>query len=183
MSVIPITSNVAVYRYGDTLAVPTFTADRSVNWTTDSGVVAPLVGVSTVLTAVNQTRVVTVTGVSGGNSGSLSIQVYATFPVQPNYGYEIEWDDKTLMSIAEDQTVIARIKSPDKRSWQLQFPNRPLTEYNTLKNFWSYHRKVIPFYYLDLAIAELKLCRFDSGLRTTPVGPDQFSMTCVVKEI
>lgn len=187
-----VTQNKTVHRSGDT-PLPNFTevgrVGTHVDWTTSSGTLSVLTGDVTVLTPLNRTELITVTALDKNSSNVTlstvikSVQVYGTFPLQPNYPYDVEFDDKTLVSIAEDGTAVFRVKSPIRRSWQLSMPNRPFTEYSLLNPFYQYHKKFREFYYYDLAINELILVRFDSSLKVTPIGPDQFTMSCVVKEI
>lgn len=187
-----VTQNETTFRYGD-LPLPTFTASgitgTHVTWETTSGALSPTTGTSTTLTPNNETRLISVTAKDRAvddtvlNTVVKTVQIYSTFPLQPNYGYEIEMDDTTLISLAEDKTAVIRKKAGVKKVWQLQLPLRPLTEYETLRDFWLFHGKVLSFYYYDLAITELKMVRFDSALRITPAGPDSYSMTCVVREV
>lgn len=184
MALIPITVAPPVYRYGDSsIALPLFSADRIVTWSTSAGTLTSTISSATRLNAPNLSQTIIVTGTSGGDTGSMAITVWGTFPLQPNYGYDYELDDKTLISVAEDGSTVRRQKSGIKASWQLNMPNRPLTEYQTLRDFHAYHKKVIPFYYYDLAIGELRMVYFDSSLKVTVSGPDSISMSCLVREV
>src|SRR3954467_14115707 len=147
MALIPITVAPPVFRYGDTIALPLFSADRVVAWATTAGTLSSSNSSTTRLTPPNRSQQIIVTGTSGPDSGSASVTIWATFPLQPNYGYDYELDEKTLISIAEDGSTVRRQKGNIKASWQLTMPQRPLSEFQILRDFHAYHKKLIPFYY------------------------------------
>jgi hypothetical protein len=133
----------------------------------------------------NKSTFVNVVATNSGNESSnpLTVTSYGKFPLQPIFGYDIDIDDKTLISVAEDGTTVRRLKGIEKRVWTLQMPNRPLSEYITLRNFFLFHRKLKEFYYEDLAIQEMKIVQFDSGIKVTPNNHNSISMSCVVREV
>jgi hypothetical protein len=133
----------------------------------------------------NRTKIASVTASDESDTqvASATLSVYATFPLQPQFGYETDLDNKTLVSVAEDGSAVFRKKGGAKRSWQLQFPRRPQSEYVVLRDFWQYHEKTIEFYYYDLPLSEIKLVRFDSGLRVSPENMNLISMSCVLREV
>jgi hypothetical protein len=134
--------------------------------------------------AYNRTKIGTVSASDTvGGTSIASLSIYATFPLQPHFGYEVDYDNKTLVSVAEDGTAVFRKKSSAKMSWTLQFPRRPLSERTILKAFWDYHEKTVEFYYYDLALNELRLVRFDSGIRVSPDNMNLINMSCVLREI
>jgi hypothetical protein len=190
---VDVSVDIPVIRYTPytTQLKPLVTANMSVEWTTSVGTVNPSSGNSTFFTPPNQTRVATVTGTSGVEHDSAAIQVYATIPFQPHFGYELDWDNKTLRSEAEDGSAVLRVKGPIKKSWQVAFNNIPSDEWILLREFFKWHQKHIPFYYEDLAVPDntgsgesniLLLVTFDAGLKVTVAGPQRFNITTAFRE-
>lgn len=115
--------------------------------------------------------------------GTLVVSIAGVFPVQPNFSYELNADNITLTSPAEDGSRVHRLKGAAKLSLNLQFNERPFTEYKAIYDFWQTHQKHIPFYYRDLVFNKLYYVTFDSGVRIQPLGPDRISITCVLREV
>ncbi len=117
--------------------------------------------------------------------GNLTFDTYGVFPVQPNYAYETNLDNNTLISRAEDGTSTFRVKGTTsrKKTLSLQFNSRPFSEFQLLYNFWMYHQKHIRFYYRDLVYDETYLMVHDSGLKYQASGPDQITISVVLREI
>lgn len=114
---------------------------------------------------------------------SYTLKINGLFPGQPNYSYEINIDDNTLVSYAEDKSAIYRIKGQPIRSWTLQFNERPYLEYQDAYQFWMYHKKYISFYYVDLVYGMKTLVTFDSGIRTQAISPNSISFSFVVRQV
>lgn len=192
MAVIPISPSSGTLRYTPSTTSFGFAADRTVTWSANNGgSVSPGSGSSTVLTVPNFSQVVSISGISGSDAGSAPLTVWATFPVQPRFGYELDMDNKTLVSYSEDGTPVFRVKSGIRRSWQLQFPDTPQNEWRLIREFWNFHQKHIAFYYEDDEILEniggvetptLRLVTFDAGLKIIASGPDRYAITTVVRE-
>jgi hypothetical protein len=193
MALIPITPLSTTKRYAVATKTQVFTADRSVTWSASGGAtVQPAVGVSTTVSFPNKTQTVVVSAVSGGDSGNASLIVYGTWPVFPHFGYEVPFDDKTLVSYAEDGSAVFRRKGNVKLSWSLNFNNTPTEDLILMRDFWNHHRKDTPFYFEDLELPEnvlgvelptLKLVTADSGLRVVVEGPDRYTVSVSLKEV
>ncbi len=193
MANIPITPLSTTERYLPSAHTQSFTADRSVTWSATGGAtVAPSVGVSTVVTFPNRTQTIIVTGVSGPDSGSASLTVYGTWPVYPHLGYEVQLDNKTLVSYAEDGSAVFRRKGSTRRSWTLGFRNTTAEDWQLIREFWNFHQKDLPFYFDDLELLEnvagsevptTRLVTLDSGVKVTVTGPVLYDIDLVVREL
>lgn len=116
------------------------------------------------------------------NQATKAISIVSSFPVQPNYTYELSIDNNTLASYAEDGTGTFRKKGNSKKILSLQFIDRPFEEYQLLVNFWNVHEKHSKFVYEDLVYNDTYLMRFDSGFRTTVQGPDRITIQVTLRE-
>lgn len=119
---------------------------------------------------------------SSTNMGTANLTSFGVFPVQPNFSYDVSFDNKTLISFAEDGSATYRVKSPPKRSINLVFNNRPYSDYVKIYDFWQAHQKHIQFYYVDYVYGLTYKVVHDSGLKVQTVGPDQHTMTIVLRE-
>jgi hypothetical protein len=193
MAVIPITPSTYTFRASPkSTFTPLFTADRSVTWSSTDGAPFPLIATAASLGSIpNRTQTIILTGTSGADSGTATISVYGTFPVQPHYNYSLDIDNKTLASYSEDGTAEFRKKGKLRRIWQLSFLKSPTSDWTLIRDFWNNHEKHIPFYYQDIAVQEsiggvetpvLRLVTFDSGLKVVPNGPDAFTINIVLRE-
>jgi hypothetical protein len=174
---------------------PTVTGSASAAWSVTGvgGSVSPGSGLTTLFTPPNKTGTARVTGVAAGpETDFVDILVYATVPIQPNFGYELDFDNNTLRSPAEDGGAVLRRKGIHKRSWQVQYNNLDNTEWTLLREFYKYHLKDIPFYMEDLAVLDnvggpdvytLALVTFDSGLKVTVAGDSRYNVTAAYKEV
>lgn len=114
--------------------------------------------------------------------GSISFQLYGVFPVQPNYAFELNEDNNTLSSFAEDGTAVFRKKGSIRKSINLNFTARKYSEYLLIHNFWQWHQKHLKFYYRDFDFAQNYLVTHDSGLRVQVLAPDSITMAIVIRE-
>ena len=117
------------------------------------------------------------------NQGIKTLQVYGVFPEQPNYSYEINQDNVTLVSFAEDRSAKYKVKSGIKRTLSPQFVQRPVSEYINIQEFWELHQKHLSFYYKDIDFDKTYLMVFDSGIRLQINGPDNVTISFVLREI
>lgn len=117
------------------------------------------------------------------NEGVTTLSVVGLLPVQPNYTYDVTEDNNTLVSVAEDGTSTFRIKSKAKKSLNLQFIERPFSEYQQLADFWRAHQRHEKFFYLDVIYNDIYLMRFDSPLRTAVQAPDSITIQLTLKEV
>lgn len=193
---IPLTANPGAYRYNtvDLEAPKPIVSTNNgsvVNWSTSAGTVLPVVGTNTTLIAPNRTQRVVVTATGDSDVGSIGIDIIATFPIQPNFGYDVTLANKTIPSYGEDDSVVFRVKGLPRRRWNLPINGSPGWEYLALLDFWAHHQKHIPFYYEDLAALEyvngilvptMRLVTFDSDYAVIVAGPDSYNIQVVVKE-
>ncbi len=170
-----------------------FSANQSVSWSANNGgVVSSASGNSTNLIVPNKSQSITLTAIAGGDSGTAIATVYGQIPIQPHLGYEVTMDNRTLVSYAEDGTAVFRRKGPIRRSWQLAYRNTPQADMMLFRNFWNWHQKDIPFYYIDIILPENilgvetstnRLVTFDSQLKVVVQGVDRFELSAVVREL
>jgi hypothetical protein len=182
-------SNGAHFVNGETL--PHYSAAGStgvVTWSDGGkgGSFVPATGIATDYTPLNRTQsiVITATDSGAGGVGTKSLSVVGTFPLQPDKGYELDTDDDTQESLARDKSRTTRQDGPVTESRQLELLARIVDERIELKSFWLCHRKVIHFYYYDVATGELVAeVWFDSGLkqRVAVDAPNSFDMSVVIK--
>jgi hypothetical protein len=117
------------------------------------------------------------------NVASATISVSGLFPVEPNYTFERDEDNNTLVSVAEDGSSIFRKKGDIKKSLSLQFNERPYTEYALINDFWKAHEKHNQFIFRDLTMSDSYIMRFDAGLRINVQGPDSVTIQVSLKEV
>lgn len=191
---VTVNSDMPTVRYMPyaTQVQPHITASTSVTWSAADGTISPSTGTSAFFTPPNKTKVVRITGdAGGGDTNFVDIQVYATIPIQPNWGFEQDWDNKTLRSEAEDGTAKLRRKGPIKRNWQFAWNNVDSADWIILREFFKFHQKDLQWYYEDLGVPDntgsgeaniLVLGTFDSGLKVTVAGPQRFNITTAFRE-
>lgn len=126
---------------------------------------------------------------NAANFGDVAVSVFGRLPHQPNWGIELDLDDKTLVSVAEDDSTIFSLKRGPLQTWRMQWINRPFREKEDLKSFWKWHRKFRFWYYQDESEGdevgfepETYLVRFDSGLKIVPGDYDNFNITAIVTQ-
>lgn len=169
-----ISSTVTEYRFGDTEApaieLSATDNDGDVNWSTDSGFLDTPVGLSSILSPLNRTQVVTVTATDDSDTVTLTIQVWATLPVQPKWTIEVDI-------------------APPLVRWPMAYEKREMQEYWDLLSFFRFHGKAvleiseaedgsvkvrvlqgIPFYVADIASGLLAKVYFDSNFRASADG-------------
>ena len=151
------------------------------------GTFNPAVGTETDYTPANKTRsiIITATDSGAGGVGTKALSVKATFPLEPNRGFDIDTDDDTKESFARDKSRTTRQDGPVLERRALELLGRLIaTERAELRTFWLWHRKTIPFYFKDNATGELVAnCTHDSGLKqqVSPDDPNACNMSVVVK--
>lgn len=123
------------------------------------------------------------TDTDGAKQGVLTFDIYGVFPVQPNYPYEINVDNKTLASYAEDGSAVFRVKGSQKKSLSLQFNQRPFTEYESIYEFWEWHQKNLTFVYRDVVFDLIYFVVNDSGIKIQASGMDNITMSLVLREV
>lgn len=164
------------YRIGDAatgaLLFTATGATGTVNWSSNSGAMSPATGAGSTLDPVNRTQLVTVTAEDDVATVTKTIQIYATFPVQPKW--EVEGD----------------IDPPIVR-WPMAYEKRSYAEYWGMLQFFKWHQKAVleiseaedgtvsvrivkgkPFYVYDIASGLLAKVYFDSNVRHSEVAPN-----------
>lgn len=117
------------------------------------------------------------------NQGVKTLVVHGIFPEQPNYSYELNQDNTTLVSFAEDKSARYKVKGGLKKNLNLQFTQRSYNEYLSINNFWLAHQKHLSFYYKDIDFAETYRMVFDSGLRVQVNSPNSITISFVLREV
>jgi hypothetical protein len=112
-----------------------------------------------------------------------TVAVTGLFPLQPNYTYEISTDVGILTSPAIDGTEKRRKKSKERRVYNLQFNDRPYSEYQQVLAFWNAHEKHEKFVYYDIDMAEALIMRFDAPLGINVLGTSNIEIKAVLKEV
>lgn len=197
----------AVYRAGATVPVgspnprqyvlgenglPTFTGNGSgstVTWSDGGagGAFAPAVtanGVATTYTPLNRTKAIVITGTdtaTPANIGTTTLQVNATQPLNPVADYDTDSDQDTEVSKARDKSEVRATFGPVFDTTPLQWIGRHYPQWRMMRDFWDYHTKVIPFYFVDQETLEMYLVTYESALRQKKRGSNQFDMSATIK--
>jgi hypothetical protein len=156
-----------------------------VNWTDTGagGTFQLLSNTSAIYLPADRTQQVTVTGVDtgAGGSGSTTIQVTATFPLQPTRGYETQLDRDTKLHRARGGTRYFREDYDTEVALNLSMDTRSRDETLALRDFWNFHRKITPFYYLDVETGMLNLVRFESAISYKFDGAAAWDLSVAVR--
>ena len=123
----------------------------------------------------NETKVVTITATAAttGGAGSKTLDVSATFPIAGNWGSEGNLDRETTVQKARGGTRYLREEDATEFGQQIDCLGRRVADEGAaLLAFWRFHRKVIPFYFLDTDTGELQKVYFVSGVRWKKGGGD-----------
>jgi hypothetical protein len=179
------------YVTGET-PLPQFTGTGSganINWS-DGGVggtfnpATTANGQATTYTPTNEERVVTILGTDSGtpaNTGTNTITIQATIPLNPAMGYETDSDQDTKSLEAKDKTPAIATYGPIFDSTPLQWMGRVKVQWQMLRNFWNYHRRVKLVWFVDQETGEMYRVRFDSALRQKKNGANHFDMSATIK--
>lgn len=146
--------------------------------------VNPTQGDTTTLTASNQTATIIVAARdANGVKAAQVVQVYATFPLVADKGFELEDAPQALVSISDDKkNKTVRYKGGKVRSWTLQFKGRKRSDYDTAKAFLDGHEIDLPFYLDERILGTLAFVKADSSLKTTPNLTNLIDFDFIVKE-
>jgi hypothetical protein len=118
----------------------------------------------------------------GVTTVNLLIDVFATFPFQPDWGFNAEVDEKTDISEAEDGSETYGV-GPFFGTWDLAFNDREHAEYMEAIRFKLAHKKSRFWYLEDKGLEERAFVRFDSSLKRSPINADSKSYAFAVKAI
>lgn len=173
----------AKFRVRGALPLPQFTAsglEDLVSWS-DNGAGGTFEVFSTfneiaVYTPANKTQVVTITANDSDESGEYALTVFGTIPVHPQLGYEIELDAETKTKKAKDGTQYHREDEPPTMGWAYAWDNRMDDEHAEMRQFWFNHRRVTPFYLVDVEGDVLNRVKFVSALKSAPNGANRWAM-------
>lgn len=102
----------------------------------------------------------------------VSIDVYATFPFQADWGFQAQLDIAKEISKAEDNSESYRILSGPFAAWPLAYNDREHTEYLEALAFWAFHGYSRWFYLDENGFEETQLVRFDSAFQRSPLYAD-----------
>lgn len=115
--------------------------------------------------------------------GTAYITVSGLFPLQPNYTYNQSTDVGIITSTAIDGSEKRRRKTKQRKTINLQFTERPYSEYKLLADFWKAHEKHEKFVFQDLVLGESYTMRFDAPLSTNMKGPDTVDIQATLREV
>lgn len=170
-----ITSSKTIYRVGEP-DPPTFSvagATGPVHWSCNHGACIPDdVTEGVILSPANRSyymavgdpAVVTVHDTVADVSASVSIDIFATLPFTPDYGYEPEFGENTEISPAEDGTETIFEDVPFA-VFPLRFLDREADEAKAAIEFWGFHRMTRRFYVVDITLGQIVFGRFDSTIK------------------
>lgn len=138
-----------------------------VEWSVNYGAMAPAVGVMSVLSPLNLTRTVIVTGKDTGTDpwteATATLEIEGTFPVIASRGVESDVNPGFEVSIPEAGPPKFRIL-PRTAQWPLVFRVRQFMDYVGARDFLIAH-ETLPFWYEDFSLGELRKVYQDSALR------------------
>lgn len=132
-------------------------------------------------TPANKTQVVTITGTDSLGNSETTIDIMGTFPLAETLGNEGGLERVTTEQRAVGGEKYYREEYDTEFETQLDCLGRQSDEVTALQAFWRHHRKINPFYYIDLETGVEQIVRFTSGLKWKRDGGDSTSLYCNVK--
>jgi hypothetical protein len=177
---------------GETL--PTYTANApsgAVNWSDNGagGSFSPASGNSTTYTPPNQSRnsengnSITITATDSANFVNASLDVYSSFPLSFDYGYDADLVEKSKISYSEDDTPVVREQGTVKRQWSVGCLGRSRADTVLAEAHFSFHRIARKFYLVDDELNVIKLVRYDtSKLGVKVVTANSNDITALFRE-
>lgn len=129
----------------------------------------------------NRSRIVTLTVTDSIGPVDITLDVKATWPINPHQGYEFDTPSNSKVIVAKDETP--RFRRMPKRSavWTDFFLNRTIRDVSVAKDFEKFHDIDIEFYYIDPELVQTILVRLDSSVRVKIDGANNFEMSCIFK--
>lgn len=121
---------------------------------------------------INGNEAVVITATDDAESVSVSVDVFATFPYQADWGFQSPIDEDTEISKAEDNNESYRILSDLFSSWPMVFKDREHDEFIQAQIFRAFHGKTRWFYIDEKGLEELQYVRFDSPFLRAPDWAD-----------
>lgn len=129
----------------------------------------------------NKTQTVTITVTDAGGSEDISLAVTATFPFQPNYGYEFKTPSNSKVIVAKDNSPRFKRMPTRSATWSYFFLNRTIMDVSVVKTFEFWHDIDKEFYVIDPELVQQLLVRFDSDVGVKVNGANNFELSCIVK--
>lgn len=129
----------------------------------------------------NETRTHTISIDDGSTTEQLTLQVESTLPIDANWFGEDQIDRETTIEKAKGGTEYSREEDTTKYSNRLDWVEIQRQEMEKLFAFWRFHRKVIPFWFVDRDLQESYLLKFTSEIKRRKDGGDSFSLFANVR--
>lgn len=129
----------------------------------------------------NRTQAVSITVNDSLTSVTKSLSVVGTFPIQPQFGTEMDTPVGSKVVQAKDNTPYFR-RMPHSASWPLAFLNRTIMDVSVVKEFEFFHDIDLEFYFIDPELQMIELVRFDSSVKVKTNGANNFEMNCILKK-
>lgn len=128
----------------------------------------------------NKSQAITITA-TDGTLVSRALQVWATMPVHPQVGAELDTDIETKVKtdrlggeyLREDGGVIL--------AWVYAWDNREDDEKDELRTFWLDHRKIVKFYMVDVEGNIMNKVRFNSSMKVAFNGAQRWALSAAFK--
>jgi hypothetical protein len=179
------------------LPLPFFTASDFVGplqWATTAGGLS-LSGARATLLPPNRTQLVTVTvtDVGTGVTVQRTVTVYSTFPLAPNWEFDVLLPLTKKKSEAEDRSAAFRgrgLPYPDGRGgampagWRVEMVRREQFEAHLFESHLQFHDADLEFYFIDTGSGyEPRLVRYTAGGSRRVGGEQQHTITAQFEEI
>lgn len=161
--------------------VPTSTVTWSDNGAGGSFEVSGANNYIAVYTPKNLTQAVVITATDNTNSKNISLTVTATLPLQPQVQFENELDIETKVKFARDMTPYFREDGTEQIGWTLGYDNRLTDAKAEMFTFWRGHRKVVPFYVIDVEGDLMNLVYFTSSIKSVFSGDGRWALAAGVR--
>lgn len=173
----------ALHRIRGALPKPLYTCNNptgAVTWSDGGagGTFAPS-GVNNqnaIYTPKNKTQAVVISATDPANTKTIALTVFATVPVQPQFGFDVESDIETAIKFAKDRTRYFREDGDLEIGWVLAWDARPRDEFEELRQFWRDHRKINQLYMVDAESNILNKVWFTSSMKWVPAGANRFNL-------
>lgn len=130
----------------------------------------------------NKTQIVTITATDSSNSATASLTVFGTFPLYPNKGFEIEYDETgTKKKTARDGTPYFSEQGRDQITWKLPMNRRLLDEAKEVWEFLTFHRRTKLFWVYDQERKLMNQVRRVSSLPQQFEGANSWTQSVILQ--